>query len=207
MSLGADALEALRSWRDEHVPQASSASVLMARTVAELQERLAVAPGAHVMMDARRYLPEPRRVHGNFATGPYLPVDAADPRALGRAVTDSASAGVPLVLLAALTTRNVVRPAGAAAPATAGEPPAARVTLSHQGRLDLSALPWRDRDAAAFVVAGRPSGPEGLTVCFVPTPAGLHVTAAFHPDVLDARAVAGALEALRDGVAGGPPAP
>lgn len=199
-------LDAMRAWRDEHAPGTSAASVLMARTTAALAERIPLGPGVRVMMDARRYLPGERRVAGNFATGPYLDVDPTDPVALGAAVSRAAADGTPLVLLAALTARNVVRGPGRA-PVTAGGPPRADVTLSHQGRLDLSGLPWRDADDAVFVVAGRPAGPEAVTVCFVPTPAGVHVTATAGDGVLDAEAVRAAVASLSDAGAADPPGP
>lgn len=200
------ALEGLRVWRDEHAPGTSTASVLMSRTAQALAEHLPVGPGVRVMMDGRRHLPGDRPVSGNFATGPYLDVDATDPVALGAAVSRAASDGTPLVLLAALTARNLLTGPGRA-PATAGTPPRADVTLSHQGRLDLGGLPWRSPDDAAFVVAGRPAGPEAVTVCFVPTPAGVHVTATAGDGVLDVRALRAAVASLSDAGAAGSPGP
>jgi hypothetical protein len=146
-----------------------------------------------VMMDARRYAGPGTRVTGNFATGPWLDVDAGDPRALGAAMARAAASGVPLLLLGALTLTAALRRTTRAPSTTTGR---LRLNLSWLGRAGLDGVPWLDEQAARYLVAADPAGPDSLTVAFVPTPAGITVSASCFPEVVDPALVATALDAM-----------
>ena len=79
------ALATIRAWRDRCAPGISAAAVLFAAAPAALA-RAGLPPkwpGAVVLVDCRRYLPDGARVAGNFSWGQYLvPDDATDPRAV-----------------------------------------------------------------------------------------------------------------------------
>jgi hypothetical protein len=173
-----------RAWRDEHAPGTSLAALTMASTVQALRDHGLAGPGATVMMDCRRYLGDDARVTGNFATGPWLDVDAGDAAALSRALSGAAASGVPLLLLGALTLRARLRPPTAGA-SVASTPLRTRLNLSYLGRVGLDSIPWTDPAAARYLIAADPAGPDGLTVAFVPTPAGLQVSVSLHPEVVD----------------------
>jgi hypothetical protein len=192
-------VRALRAWRDEHAPGVSVASLVMARSCRALDRHGVRGDGVLVMMGCRRYLGDHARVTGNFVAGPYVRVDPRDPDRLAAAVSDAAADGVPLALLVALTVRNLLGGTPTTAPPRAHEPARPRLTLSYQGRLGLDLLPWEDPAFARYTIGTTPSGPEGVTLAFVPTPAGIQVSAGLYPEVIDLDAVQRALDELAAG--------
>lgn len=190
-----------RAFRDARQPEVSVATLLMSAVAARLAAEGLVGRGAKVMADCRRHLPDGAVVHGNFATGPWLDVDPADPVALGAALRASVADGVPLLVLGAATVRNVLRrPEGLPTAAGRDRPVPAlvarRLTLSHQGRTGFDELPWLDRERARWPVAAEPDGPGGLTAAFMAGPSGLEVDVSFHASVTDPERVRRALQAL-----------
>ncbi|TIC84412.1 hypothetical protein [Nocardioides sp. GY 10127] len=217
--LPTEAVDAVRAERDRSGTTASVASVLMSRTASALAAEGLTGAGVKVMADCRAGLGPDARVGGNFATGPWLDVDPTDPVALGSALKRATAAGVPLVLLGAVTLRTGVRAAlaGLGALEVAGLPGEGRgqrldgpvprrLTLTYQGRTGFDRLPWVDPARARTVIATQPDGPGGLTVAFAGGTAGLQVDVSFHPTVVDPAAVERALASLAAGAAGTRPA-
>jgi hypothetical protein len=158
------ALDALRQWRDEHVPGTSVATLTMSVARMALEAEGAVEPGTDsvVMFDARRYLPHGVDVTGNFSAALRLTDPrCADPRRLGEQIRSDMELGLPLVSLLAATAAEALSPA---LPATARNKGVGPVVLTHLGPLNvLRDLPWTPGEQE-LIMAAAPSGLSGITV-------------------------------------------
>lgn len=218
----ATALGRVRAWRDRYAPGLSAAAVLfsaapVALTRAGLPPKW---PGAVVLVDARRYLPDGATVDGNFSWGQYVcPADPIDPRSVHAALAAELDSGRPLAMLALRTARLALRsPAAGPVPlpppvplprpppplpppvpvAAARQPARPELTLTHVGRLDGYAdLPWAGPpDGYRNISVPTTSGPEALTLSFSELAGALYVNASFDGAVLDSDRVAAAIDAL-----------
>ncbi|HEY9291306.1 MAG TPA: hypothetical protein VIP98_08520, partial [Microlunatus sp.] len=193
-----------RAWRKEHASNVSMAAAWMAASVRALRAHdLDPGRGVFTMMNCRRYLPEGIAVQGNFATGPYLlPDDLADPKSLGAELTAATDTGVPLVLLAAMATRSLIR-RGRTRPDTKIIPGApTKINLSHFGRITADDVDWLDEPAqqggAEYVVGPEPSGPDAITYVFAQTPYGMQLSATAYPVCTDIDALRRAMHSVAE---------
>jgi len=187
----------LRRWRVRHAPRASVAALWMAASIRALRTAgIDPGDGVFTMINSRRYLPAGASVRGNFAAGPYLvPDDLADPNSLGAELAATTSAGVPLILLSAITARSLFRLGRPARiPQVAGGSP--KIYLSHLGSIADGDLDWdvTDRGSGArYVVAAEPAGPNAITYVFANGPHGMHLSATAHQECTDVAALRSAL--------------
>jgi hypothetical protein len=193
------ALAEIRAWRDRHLPGVSGAAIQFAATAAALERcgLPARGPGAVVLVDARRYLPEGRGAAGNFSWGLYLrPARLTDPRAVHDALAGELSAGSALAMLALRAGRLLLAPAprAGAVPGHITADPRPRLTLTHVGRMDSYLdLPWAVEPARRRNISvPTTSGPEAVTVSLSELAGVLHLNVSFHASTFDPVTVAGA---------------
>jgi len=204
------ALAEVRAWRDRYAPGVSAAAVLFAAAGTALT-RYGLTPrwpGAVMLVDARRYLPDGATVDGNFSWGQYLcPTDRGDPRAVHESLTAELDSGRPLAMLALRTARLAVPPGRLAVPPGSAPAPAARrvsteprpeLTLTHIGKLDAyTDLPWTGPvEGYRNISVPTTSGPEAVTVSFSELTGALYVNVSFHGSTFDPETVYRAVELL-----------
>lgn len=194
-----DTLQALRGWRDQHLPSVS----MFAVTASVLHRALAdagvtISPVAMITLDARRYLPHGRVPLGNFVSG--LEFDLGlnpTPQQLHRASSNAVSTGRPVANLAlnALRTRiGSRRSKSGAYPVTHPSTPQARLLFTSLGTVPRQgAIAWLDTAAPLYAAHNDPAGPEGITLTWALVDGGIQTTASFHGNVFPHSAVSAAL--------------
>lgn len=189
---------------------ASDASSTVAIWVAALRRaEIASDDVVQVLVDCRRYLRRSDAGMGNLAIALPIrmpaPVTPASVRQRVRAATESAW---PLAVLGISATRARLRPG---TPAPSAEPTAAvrisphvRLSVSDIGRLPLydGVLSTGSGPLPQLGAGIDPDGPEALTLLVSEVGGARTLSATFHADVIDARAVHSALvDICRDPVA------
>ncbi|MFN8076577.1 MAG: hypothetical protein U0Q15_14325 [Kineosporiaceae bacterium] len=182
-------LPALKPWRASHLPGVGPAALITAGVRLALEDEGFLAPHepSAVLFDLRRHLGRGALVRGSLTAALRLPGPVVrDPRALDKALADTAADGLPLLSALAATAGAAVRRlrgGGSSRPeATTGARPAAplAVTITHLGRNSLyGAFDWRDGAGAATTVsleAASVSGDGGITVLTSELGGRLHVT-------------------------------
>lgn len=197
----AEVLGAMRAWRDEYAPGATTSAITFAAFTAALRE-LGLNPdlsGATFLVDARRFLDKSVRIDSNFCFGPYLrPADLTDPAAIHTSLRDELASGAMLTMMLLRETKLAVLGAPGLPdpyPAEVTVSPRPRLTFSNQGRHDVLAdLPWAI-EAGYRINQSVPtlSGPEGITLTTSEMGGVLHVEATFHASTYDPAVVAEAL--------------
>lgn len=204
-----DGVSALRE-RISAMEGASDASSTVALWVAALR-RAGVASDdvVQVLVDCRRYLRRSDAGMGNLAIALPIrmpaPVTPASVRQRVRAATESAW---PLAVLGISATRARLRPG---TPGPSAEPTAAvrtsphvRLSVSDIGRLPVfdGVVPPAPASPPQLGAGIDPDGPEALTLLVSEVGGARTLSATFHADVIDARAVHSALvDICRDPVA------
>jgi hypothetical protein len=196
------ALAEVRAWRDRYAPGISAAAILFTAAVSALT-RCGLTPrwpGAVVLVDARRYLPDGATVDGNFSWGQYLcPTDLTDPRAVHDSLTAELDSGRPLAMLALRTARLALRRPAPVPPIPGVSPdPRPELTLTHIGKLDAyTGLPWTGPVGAyRNISVPTTSGPEAVTISFSELTGALYVNVSFHGSTFDPETVYRAVELL-----------
>ncbi|NYI70783.1 hypothetical protein GGQ54_001343 [Naumannella cuiyingiana] len=162
---GREVRREILQWRRAHAPRASQAMVSLSIVRLALHRvGLAQQPRVNLVVDNRRYLPRPRRVHGNFVSGLALPVpELADPSALTERVQRVVESGRPLAVMALGAARALARRGGAEQGPGGAVHPAAPIGLTHvfMGRwVSGDAWPWAGerREMACWTEPGDPAG-------------------------------------------------
>jgi hypothetical protein len=207
-------LAELRAWRDEYSPGVTTTAITLAAFAAALR-KLGVPPdprGAMFLLDGRRYLDDDVTIDSNFCFGGWLaPESLTDPAAIHTTLRGELASGRMLTMMLLREIKVMVTGAGVTGAAQPGPDPtrsaaepAAQLTYSSQGRLDLlSDLPWA-AEPAERINLGIPTaaGPEGMTLTTSEMNGVLHLDAIFHASTFDRAVVARALELVCAGPAG-----
>jgi hypothetical protein len=195
----AETVEAVRYWRDAECPSASIANTWAAAIhQAFIDAGVTFATsGFHMLVNARRYLPETATGGTNFAASVYVePDNPGDPAAIEAVARRNLDSGRPLLSMAAsaLTMPWRSRAIGARPDVLAHAAPT--LTVSYVGRWmpfePLAVLP----DAVVQYSAVRPDGPDGLTVLCSSSHGRLSISGCFCEAVVPRSAVEDALDRL-----------
>jgi hypothetical protein len=189
---------AVRAWRDEHCPSASTGNVYAAavRAAFEASGIELGSPGFRLLVDARRYLPRGVAASGNFTIAIYLePDDPCSPASVEAVVRRDLNNGRPLAAMAVSAVKNATGRAFGPDDAPVSRRP--HLTISNLGRQRLyEDLPGLDRERAVYALASPPDGPSGITVFLAQVGRCVTVNASFCPEVVDRGQVGAALELL-----------
>ncbi|GAA1887063.1 hypothetical protein [Williamsia serinedens] len=209
VTVPADRVAALRQ-RISTMDGASDASSTVAIWVAALRRAgVATDEVVQVLVDCRRYLRRGDAGMGNLAIALPIrmpaPVTPASVRQRVRTATESAW---PLAVLGISATRARLRrgtPPSSPEPAeTVRRSPHVRLSVSDIGRLPIfdGVVPPAPASPPQLGAGIDPDGPEALTLLVSETGGARTLSATFHADVIDARAVHSALtDICRDPVA------
>ncbi|WP_322768774.1 hypothetical protein [Frankia sp. Cr1] len=200
----------IRSWRDAHAPDSTSAAVLFAAARVAF-DRCGLGPpagaGVFTLIDNRRFLPADATVAGNFAVGLHMaPVNPVDPVAISRTLRQTVTSGRSLATLCLIAVRGYrQRLPAASLPTDAHSPAHPCLVLNHLGRVPrFEQLSWiggsaggdPGPDAPQVYSASTPGGSDVISVKFVELRGAVSVTATFHPSSFPRSAVAAAIDLL-----------
>jgi len=189
-----DRAELIDEARREH-PNSSWLGVVISRLLGALSASgVRVAPDISVVMDLRRYLPNPL-LDGNFVAGVPLSIDHRyGPGDVTSTLNRTVASGRPLATQA-MATRSIR--SGRVEPWFVDPAAPVRVTFSAMGRPpQIDALPFLAGRPAIYAGGVEPDGPCGLTFLVSETSRTTVVSASFHDNVLPADAVRQALSTL-----------
>lgn len=190
----------LRAWRTQQLPDVSVTSILCASIATALSTRgTPVSDSAGFLFDCRRYLRARGTVLGNFAVGiDFEHLDPTAPTDLHTALTHAIDKGRPLAsgTFSALRYLRTRRPLPAVASDTAPVSPDARLTFSDIGRVRrLESIAWlAEPEKRSFFALSEPAAPDSIVITTKQIDDAFHVSASFHDNVFDPRAVQAALD-------------
>ncbi|MCK9901048.1 hypothetical protein CC117_06295 [Parafrankia colletiae] len=191
-------LSRLHQWRTHNARGVTRTAVFFAAARAALLEAgLTPAPGLHVLVDNRRYLPGAAGLTGNFSVGVRLdPPDALDPASVAATLDAGLGAGRPLATMALVTARAQCR---RPPPPPDSMPPLPRpaMVVNYLGRLrELERLPWQPGLPSRLATASTPGHPELVTFAITQLMGRLQVSASFHASTFDPARIRYAVETL-----------
>ena len=191
--------DAIRRWRDSHLPGASVSSVMCAAVAtAFAQSSLLLDRSAAFLFDCRRYLPPSTTVVGNFASGIGFPdLDPTSPRAVHDALSGAIDRGRPIAS-ATMSTIKYKRHQKAVSGTFADRAPVqptVKLMFSDVGRVrQLEPASWTAEPAdRAFYVIAAPVHPESVMITMETIGSVVYVSASFHDNVFDSRTLDAAL--------------
>ncbi|QXQ15224.1 hypothetical protein [Skermania piniformis] len=183
--------DAVRRWRTEHAPGASSAmlaAVMIRRALTEAG--IPVADPASIAVDCRRYAPPGSVISGNFVLGltAALP-PSADPVERSAALRAACAAGYPLAWLGFGAGMIRLRRRRPAPPDTVSVTPRAQMIYTDLGHApQFATAHWAPGEQ---MLAGLldPAGPEAVSVLGSGVGAERSYSISFHDNVFDRAAV------------------
>ncbi|MDV6230453.1 MULTISPECIES: hypothetical protein [Rhodococcus] len=192
--------DAIRRWRESHLPGASVSAVMCAAVAAAFaRTSLSLDRSAAFLFDCRRYLPPSTVVLGNFAAG--IRFSDIDPTSAGEvhgALSGAIAKGRPIAS-ATISTIKYKREHKAVSGVSADRVPVRpRVQLMYSdlGRVrQLEQVSWvaEPADRAFFVIAD-PGLPESVMITMETIGSVVFVSASFHDNVFDRHTVQAALD-------------
>ncbi|RMB77247.1 hypothetical protein AYK61_12880 [Rhodococcus sp. SBT000017] len=192
--------DAIRRWRETHLPGASVSAVMCAAVAAAFaRTSFSLDRSAAFLFDCRRYLPPSTVVLGNFAAG--IRFSDIDPTSAGEvhgALSGAIAKGRPIAS-ATISTIKYKREHKAVSGVFGDKvpmEPKVQLMYSDLGRVrQLEQVSWvaEPADRAFFVIAD-PGQPESVMITMETIGSVVFVSASFHDNVFDSHTVQAALD-------------
>ncbi|MDI9894391.1 hypothetical protein QM797_06590 [Rhodococcus sp. IEGM 1381] len=192
--------DAIRRWRESHLPGASVSAVMCAAvSTAFVRTSFPVDRSAAFLFDCRRYLPPSTAVLGNFAAGiGFSDIDPTSAREVNDALSGAIDKGRPIAS-ATISTIKYKRERRAVSGVFDDRVPVrpnVELMFSDVGRVrQLEQVSWiaQPADRAFFVIAA-PGSPESMMITMETIDSVVFVSASFHDNVFDSQTVQAALD-------------
>ena len=192
--------DAIRRWRESHLPGASVSAVMCAAvSAAFVRLSFPVTRSAGFLFDCRRYLPPSTSVVGNFAAGiGFTDIDPTSVREVYDALSGAIDKGRPIAsaTISTIKYKREHRPMSGVFDDRASVRPNVELMFSDVGRVrQLEQVSWfADPADRAFFVIAAPGKPESVMITMETIDSVVFVSASFHDNVYDLESVQAALD-------------
>ncbi|MFI8565657.1 hypothetical protein ACIGGF_03740 [Rhodococcus sp. NPDC078407] len=194
--------DAIRRWRESHLPGASVSAVMCAAVASAFSRTsFSLDRSAAFLFDCRRYLPPSTAVLGNFAAGiSFSDIDPTSAQEVHDALSNAIANGRPIAS-ATISTIKYKRERKAVSGVHDDRVPVqpkVELMYSDVGRVrQLENVSWcaEPADRAFFVIAD-PGRPESVMITMETIGSVVFVSASFHDNVFDSRSVQSALDVV-----------